>query len=107
MEIKVYQMLTGVPDYRGTIDLDCATFGESEAEQCWHLCNWSCWCKEKPENMHADIEVCGHGLALQAPTETWLSLSVGWMHGTSTEIAGYAMKHKNTIWWDTEDEKNE
>lgn len=99
MEIKVYIFANGVPFYRGTIDLNTDVFTEKEAEKCWHLCNWSCWTEEKPENNHTDIGVCGHGLALQTPTETWLALSCGWMHGTSTEIAEYAMKNKDKGFW--------
>ena len=101
MEIRIFNLETGVPNYIGTIDLDCVSFSESEAEECFRICDWSCWSKAKPKNLHSNICMCSHGIAFQTPTtETWLALSLGWLHGTPTEIGEYAMKHQKDIWWE-------
>lgn len=94
VKVFLFERESKTPNYHGTIYLDTNTFGETEAEKCFHLCNWSCWAEEKPEDNHTDIEVCGHGLVLQTPTESWLALSVGWLKGTSVEISEYVIKHK-------------
>ena len=75
---------------------------EDDAEEIWNLCNWSHCAEEKPQNLHANISTCGHGLCLVNPEtqERYLALSNGWLVGTSTEISDYVLNHKNELWWE-------
>ncbi len=74
------------------------------AEEIWDLCNWACWTKEKPANLHADITNCGHGLCLVNPItkHRHLSLSFGWLVGDEQTINDYVLKNVNNPLWTKE-----
>lgn len=86
-----------VPTHLGYIDVE-----NFDAEEIWHLCNWSCWTEEKPTNLHADINVCDHGLCLINPVteERWLAKSFGWLVGNEKTISDYVLSHRNSILWE-------
>lgn len=84
------------PTYLGYIEVK-----KFDAQEIFNLCNWSCWAKEKPSNLHADICYCDHGLCLINPEtqERWLSKSVGWMVGSEDKITKYVSDNKYNIVW--------
>ena len=72
-----------------------------DAEDIFDLCNWWHWAKEKPENLHADVASCGHGLLVINPEtqEYWLALSVGWLVGDEAKIYDYVLKNRHNVLW--------
>ena len=84
------------PVYLGYVEVD--KFDPSEIHK---LCNWSCWTKEKPSNLHAIICYCDHGLYFINPEtqERWLPKSVGWLVGTEDEINNYVLDNKYNLLW--------
>lgn len=85
-----------VPTHLGYAEVD--TF---DAEGIWDLCNWMHWAEEKPENLHADICTCNHGLCLINPEtkERWLAKSCGWLVGDEKTISQYVFDHRENIVW--------
>lgn len=85
------------PTYLGFAEVD-----KFDADEIFHLCNWSCWTQEKPDNLHADIDYCGHGLCLVNPItqQRYLAKSVGWMIGDRDFIDKYVMvnRYHLTYW---------
>lgn len=73
-----------------------------DAEYIWNLCNWSHWAEVKPENLHSNINSCGHGLCLINPEtqERYLALSNGWLIGDEKQISDYVFKHRYDLIWD-------
>lgn len=86
-----------VPTHLGYVEVE-----KFDAEAIWHLCNWSCWTKQKPVNLQANIDCCGHGLCLINPKtkERWLAKSVGWLVGDEKTISQYVFAHRNSILWE-------
>lgn len=84
------------PSYLGYVEVD--KFNPSEIHK---LCNWSCWTKEKPSNLHADISYCDHGLCLIHPKtkKRYLSKSIGWLVGSEDKINKYVSDNKHNIVW--------
>lgn len=80
----------------GYIELD-----KFDADRCWELCNWKHWRKEKPENLHANIFSCSHGICFTNPDtkEMWMAKSIGWLTGNETKINNYIQKNKYEIVW--------
>lgn len=74
---------------------------EFDAEAIWTLCNWGEWAEEKPENLHANISSCGHGLCVVNPEtqEKHLALSNGWLVGNEKKISDYVFEHRHDILW--------
>jgi hypothetical protein len=72
-----------------------------DREECFDLCNWVNWTDAKPENLHADIESCGHGVCFVNPNtgEFNMALSIGWLVGTKEDICRYAYEHRNYDAW--------
>lgn len=72
-----------------------------DREVCFYLCNWQSWSDTKPENLHADIGNCGHGVCFVDPNtgEFNLALSIGWLVGTKEDICQYAYEHCNYDAW--------
>ena len=86
-----------VPTHLGYAEVDVF-----DAEDIWKLCNWSNYLDKKPDNLHADISNCGHGLCLINPEtqERWLSLSHGWLIGDEKTISDYVFKNRYMMVWD-------
>jgi hypothetical protein len=93
-----------VPTHLGYAEVE--TF---DTEHIWHLCNWACWAEEKPKNLYADIEFCGHGLCVINPEtqEIHLALSVGWLIGNEKKISDYVLNNRYEIVWKQEHIKSE
>ena len=89
------------PRYLGYAEVE--TF---DAEEIFDLCNWWHWAKEKPENLHADIDSCGSGLLVINPEtqEHWIALSFGWLVGTEAKIYDYVLRNRNNVLWTKEEE---
>lgn len=89
MKIKVFT----VPyNYRELKNIQVTEQGYIKADyfdedECWHLCNWSCWAEEKPENLLSDLEVVNSDVIFYNPkTERYhLALPSGWYVGNSLE----------------------
>ena len=85
------------PTYLGYAEVE-----KFDADGIFHLCNWSCWSKVKPSNLHADIDCCSHGLCLVNPTtqERYLAKSFGWVIGDADAINKYVMvnRYHLTYW---------
>lgn len=88
-----------VPTYLGYAEIR-----EFNAEEVWHLCNWSCWTGKKPLNLHANISTCGHGLCVVNPEtqEKWLALSAGWLVGNEKKISDYVFNNRDKVFWQAE-----
>ena len=104
MRIKVYHVKTD--DYGRIISPQIIPHGYIKAdtfnaEECFNLCNWFHWCKEKPKNVHSDIDSCNHGLILYNPQtkEYWLALSKGWHHGNAKKIKAYIDRNWQKFFW--------
>lgn len=84
------------PVYLGYVEVK-----KFNAQEIFHICNWICWSKEKPSNLHADICYCDHGLCLINPEtkERWSSKSIGWLVGTEDKISKYVSDNKYNILW--------
>ena len=67
-----------IPTYLGYAEVE-----KFNAEEIWHLCNWSHWSEESPSNLHVAICSCNHGLCLINPEtqERWLAKSIDWLVG--------------------------
>ena len=72
-----------------------------DADRCWELCNWKHWLKTKPQNLHADIYSCSHGVCFTNPetNEMWLAKSIGWLVGNETKINKYIKENENEVIW--------
>lgn len=72
-----------------------------DREECFHLCNWKNWADTKPENLHADISNCGHGVCFVDPNtgEFNMALSSGWLVGTKEDICRYVYEHRDYNAW--------
>lgn len=105
VDIYIYKQIEvdGKPVYEITPTyLGYAEVEEFDAEEIMHLCNWSCWSKVKPHNLHADIDYCGHGLCLVHPItqQRYLAKSVGWMIADRDTIDKYVMVNRyHTTYW--------
>jgi hypothetical protein len=51
-----------------------------DSQDCWDLCNWSCYQDIKPENLHSDIEVANSDIIFHNPktNKYHLALPSGW-----------------------------
>lgn len=80
----------------GYIELD-----KFDPERCWELCNWKHWKKEKPQNLHANIYSCNHGVCFTNPdtNEIWMAKSIGWFVGNEIEINDYMQQNINELIW--------
>jgi hypothetical protein len=68
-----------------------------DEEECWNLCNWSCWTDKKPENLHSDIEVAGSNIIFLNPENEkyYMAASVGWIvKDTLEEIESVARENQ-------------
>ena len=68
---------------KGYIELD-----KFDRQECWHLCNWSCWADgEKPDNLHSDLDCANSDVIFLDPiTGVYhLALSFGWEEFKSLE----------------------
>ena len=85
-----------VPTHIGHIEAD-----KFDAEECWHLCNWSEYTDVKPKNLHADISFCTHGICFVDPVtnQRWLAKSFGWLVGNSTTISDYVLENRHNLLW--------
>ena len=106
MEVKLYmfekRIVKGkvkhdiVTTYLGTVTVE-----KFDPEHIWKLCNWSNWAEEKPENLHADISSCDHGLCIVDPetNKNYLALSHSWLVGNVMDIFDYVVKNRNKLVW--------
>ena len=89
MEIKIIQIRNNYGkwcqlhpnDKPITVDCGYITADKFDEDDCWNLCNWSCWSKEgKPENLHSELDVCNSDVAFLNPdTNIWyVAKHVGW-----------------------------
>ena len=71
------------------------------ADRCWDICNWKSWGKMKPENLHANIDYCGHGLCFTNPdtNKMWLAKSIDWFVGNESEVNEYVQQNANESIW--------
>lgn len=104
MEVKIYEFKLDAKKGEHELTPTYLGFVETESfvpEEIFHLCNWSEWCNYKPSNLHADIDVVGHGLLIVNPKtkEEWLTKSVGWFKGTHEEILDYVKENANQFLW--------
>lgn len=85
--------------------LEPAGYAEVEvfdAEALWHLCNWSCYQEEKPDNLFSEIEYCGHGICFTNPEtdQKWLALSFDWyVTDNMREIEKYVTQNEGKHVW--------
>lgn len=72
-----------------------------DADRCWELCNWKHWLKTKPQNLHADIYSCNHGVCFTNPetNEMWLAKSIGWFVGNEAKVNKYIKDNENEVIW--------
>lgn len=66
-------------------------------EECWDLCNWSCWCEKKPKNLLSPLEVVNSDVIFHNPTDDTyhLALSFGWFEAKSlNEVIEYCKKKR-------------
>lgn len=94
--IHIYSLGEIVPKYAGYIQAD-----QFDAEECWHLCNWTQWAEQKPVELHSEIGCCSHGICFTNPEtkEKWLALTSGWLVGDIVEISEYVRKNKGKVVW--------
>jgi len=92
-----------VPTHLGYVEVEKFDTVD-DAEHIYDLCNWNSWAEEKPKNLYANISACTHGLCIDNPItqEKWLTLSQGWLVGTSTEISDYVFNHRYEPFWGKE-----
>ena len=65
---------------------------EFNEDECWHLCNWSCWDANKPNNLFSDVEVANDDIVFHNPKEDkyYLALTSGWhCENTFEEMVKY------------------
>ena len=108
MKINVYHVETN--DYGRIISPNIAPHGYIElpvfdADKCWHLCNWFHWSREKPKNVHSDIDSCNHGLIVynSQTKEYWLALSKGWINGNAAKIRSYVNRNWSKTFWNKDE----
>lgn len=96
IDILFYEKGEIIPKNLGYIELD-----SFNAHKCYAICNWQHVYPSKPENLHGDVKQASHGWCFVNPEtgEEWLSLSMGWLHGTHEEIEEYVKKNKDDIVW--------
>jgi len=106
MQVQIYHFNQKVAKGKLVHDIVATHLGYAEVEKfdeefIWHLCNWEHWAEEKPENLHADISSCNHGLCVINPEtqERYLALSEGWLVGDEKKISDYVFNNRNEIWW--------
>jgi len=110
MKVNIFHFDQVIEDGRITHIMTPRHLGYAEvetfdAEDIFDLCNWWHWAEEKPENLHADIDSCGHGLLVINPKtqEHWLALSIGWLVGNEAKIYDYVLKNiHNDLWTNKE-----
>lgn len=90
MEIKIIQIRNNngewicVSPNDKPIIVDCGYIiaDKFDEDECWDLCNWSCWRRKegKPENLHSELDVCNSDVAFLNPdTNIWyVAKHVGW-----------------------------
>lgn len=85
------------PTHLGHIEVE-----RFDAEEIFNMCNWICWAEEKPKNLYANIDCCGHGLCLLNPEtqDAWLAKSFGWLVGKQEVIDEYVREHKHCLVWE-------
>lgn len=112
MRIRIYEfplqnprsnLRTDKPRELGYIEVKDEEINKYNANECWHICNWSNWSKVKPSCLQSDIVYCTHGIVfvypgLQAEVHC-LALSDGWLVGTEEEVQKYATEHVNDPVW--------
>lgn len=99
--IKIYDCLSGEMVEHGYIEEDINVKFDPEAY--WHICNWSCWAKSKPHNLHSDIEYCNHGICFynSATDKYYLALTRGFLVGSEHRIKEFIRRNKDKqFWWD-------
>lgn len=106
MQVHIYHFNQKVVKGKFVHDLVATHLGyaeveEFDAETVWTLCNWGEWAEEKPENLHANISACGHGLCVINPEtqERWLALSNGWLVGDEKKISDYVFNNRHEVLW--------
>jgi hypothetical protein len=68
---------------------------EFDADECWHLCNWSCWLSQKPKNLHSDLDVANSDVVFhdEIRNEYHLALRSGWhVCNSLIEVVEYCNK---------------
>lgn len=107
MEVPIYIFPQKVVKGKLTHDIVATYLGYAEvekfnAEDIWNLCNWSHYLEAKPENLHANIDICTHGLCLINPEtqERWLALSHGWLTAKDEKvISEYVFMNRDKVLW--------
>ena len=60
--------------------------------------------KFDPDEIINEVGICGHGIILQPIDDiikkSYMTLSFGWLIGTSTEISNYIFKNNNKLIWE-------
>lgn len=66
---------------------------EFDAEECWHICNWSCYSDNKPNNLFGNIDVANSDVIFEKyisknNSEFYIALPVGWqiIKGTLNDV---------------------
>lgn len=73
-------------NFLGTIEMD-----NFDKDECFNICNWSCFSDNKPENLHSDIVAISSGVCFEN-TETGtchFAKSIGWVDGSKDCIENY------------------
>jgi hypothetical protein len=105
MKANIYKLPFGYFDSKH-IQFNFETKGYIEMEkfdrdECWHLCNWSCWSKEgKPNNLFSDLEVVNSDVIFhdEVLNKYHLAEHVGWHTEKSIEkMLEYCFKKKNLL----------
>lgn len=96
MKVEIFYMGKA----EGYIEYPSATFGYSDAEKCFDMCNWSHWSEEKPKELHSEIVSTQHGICFRTEDGTnYLALTNGWLMGDDAKIAAYIEKNKERMLW--------
>lgn len=80
--------------HEGYIEMDA--FDEQLA---WHLCNWSCWSNNKPDNLFSNIDIANTDVVFMNPEtkKYYIPLICGWIIRNSLkEVANYYLYEAKT-----------
>lgn len=97
MQIKIYKIPYGYLSTAG-LEFDIQERGYIELgifdpDECWQICNWSCWSKEgKPPHLYSDLDVVNSDVIFHNPKDDTyhLALRIGWkMTSTLDEMMEY------------------
>ncbi|MCM1216011.1 MAG: hypothetical protein NC548_16000 [Lachnospiraceae bacterium] len=60
-----------------------------DRDECWHLCNWSCWTKEKPNHLYTKITSCSTDVIFydQDTKRFHIPMGIGWEEADTLEDA--------------------